>query len=41
MRLLISLLSLLTLYAFADNRIYSEIVKSTVVVETDKKNQQE
>ena len=37
MRLLISLLLLLALYAFTDNQIYSEIVKSTVVVETDKK----
>ena len=37
MRLLISLLLLLKLYAFTDNQIYSEIVKSTVVVETDKK----
>ena len=37
MRLLISLLLLLALYAFTDNQIYSEIVKSTVVVETNKK----
>lgn len=37
MRLLISLLFLLKLYAFTDNQIYSEIVKSTVVVETNKK----
>ena len=37
MRLLISLLLLLTLYAFTDNQIYSDIVKSTVVVETNKK----
>ena len=37
MRLLISLLLLLALYAFTDNQIYSKIVKSTVVVETSKK----